>query len=426
MLNIVEKGITVWIVKRKKNINTKRNQLAIARQTRKISKLNVDVCISQFCQKIKQGPYYVCTVCHRMLYRKSVLIFKKQKYVNCNIQNIFTDKLSFDNEEYICKTCHSKIIKGKVPCQALYNDMFIDDIPTELPSLEKLEQILIVQRIVFEKIVVMPKGQQRKIKGAICNVPVECDKTCQTLPRAPESSGMILLKLKRKLQFRGHVYYQAVRPEVLLYAFNWLVANNELYKTITIDIDKLDRNLTNLQNTSAISECTINTTAQPVSDQNIIRDENISEQINEPENEELVINETSKNTEQNEQEEEIDDPLNEHRAPTNKTCIQAIIPDYPVTSDHQNASTGNEIYSVAPGENKHPVSFMMDKQCEELAFPVLFPKGRYGYTTEREIKLTPTKYFKARLLHHSGRFATNPEYLFFAQFIIEQRRYLIV
>ena len=31
----------------------------------------------------------------------------------------------------------------------------------------------------------------------------------------------------------------------------------------------------------------------------------ISEQINEPENEELVINESSKNTEQDEQEEEI-------------------------------------------------------------------------------------------------------------------------
>ena len=29
----------------------------------------------------------------------------------------------------------------------------------------------------------MPKGQQRKIKGAICSVPAECDKTCQTLPR---------------------------------------------------------------------------------------------------------------------------------------------------------------------------------------------------------------------------------------------------
>lgn len=88
---------------------------------------------------------------------------------------------------------------------------------------------------------------------------------------------------------------------------------------------------------------------------------------------------------QEEQEEEIDDPLNEHRAPTNETCIQAIIPDYPVTIDEQNVSTGQEIYSIAPGENKHPVSFMKDKNCEELAFPVLFPKGRYGYTTVNQL-----------------------------------------
>ena len=150
--------------KKEKHLNTKRNQLAIARQTRKISKLNVDICISQFCQKIKQGPYYVCTVCHRMLYRKSVLIFNKQKYINCNIQNIFTDKLSFYNKEYICKTCHPKIIKGKVLCQALYNDMFVDDIPTELSSLEKLEQILIVQRIVFEKYWSCQKANKERLR----------------------------------------------------------------------------------------------------------------------------------------------------------------------------------------------------------------------------------------------------------------------
>ena len=210
-----------------------------------------------------------------MFNRKSVLIFNKQKYVNCNIQNVFTEKLSFDKKEYICKTCHSKVIKGKVPCQAVYNDMFVDDIPTELSTLEKLEQILIAQRIVFEKIVVMPKGQQRKIKGAIRNVPVECDKTCQTLPRAPESSGIILLKLKRKLQFRGHVYYQAVRPETVLNALNWLKEKNE----------------------------------KP------------------------VINETSKKAQQEDQEEEIDDPLNKHRAPTNETCTKAVIPEYPVTID---------------------------------------------------------------------------------------------
>lgn len=50
--------------------------------------------------------------------------------------------------------------------------MYVDETPSELASLEKLEQILIAKRIVFQKIVIMPKGQQKKIKGAICNVPV--------------------------------------------------------------------------------------------------------------------------------------------------------------------------------------------------------------------------------------------------------------
>ena len=69
------------------------------------------------------------------------------------------------------------------------------------------------------------------------------------------------------------------------------------------------------------------------------------------------------------------------------------------------------MYSIAPGEDKQPLSFFSDKQSEELAFPVLFPKGRFGYMAEREVKLSVGKYFNARLLHYSGRFASNAEYL---------------
>ena len=79
-------------------------------------------------------------------------------------------------------------------------------------------------------------------------------------------------------------------------------------------------------------------------------------------------------------------------------------------------SLGNEVYNIAPGENKHPLSIMRDGKCEEVAFPVLFGNGQFGYTHNRDIKLPPVKYFNVRLLHYSGRFATNPEYLFFAQF----------
>ena len=67
----------------------------------------------------------------------------------------------------------------------------------------------------FEKIGVTPKRQQRKMKGAICNVPIECDQTRYQLPRPPDRSGIIMLQLNRKLQFRGKVYFQAVRTELI-------------------------------------------------------------------------------------------------------------------------------------------------------------------------------------------------------------------
>ena len=224
---------------------------------------DLDSCILRFNNKIGEGPHYICSVCNRLLYRRSVQILQKEKYgTNSSDKTLFTGKMSFDSKEYICKTCHSKIFKGKIPCQAICNNMKVDEIPIELSSLEKLEQILIAQRIVFEKIIVMPKGQQRKVKGAICNVPVECDETCKVLPRPPDRSGIIMLKLKRKLQFKGHVYFQAVRPEFLHVALNWLKLHNQLYNDITINIEQINEIFTSLgiENIPSINEVDENQT----------------------------------------------------------------------------------------------------------------------------------------------------------------------
>ena len=122
--------------------------------------------------------------------------------------------------------------------------MYVDETTTELSLLEKIEQILKAQRIVFEKIGVTPKRQQRKIKGAICNVPIECDLTCNQLPRSPDRSGIIMLKLKRKLQFRGQVYFQAARKELIQQVLNWLKVHNPSYKDILVDINNINSNIT--------------------------------------------------------------------------------------------------------------------------------------------------------------------------------------
>ena len=347
------------------------------RNAKRKSKINLDDCISRFQSKIKQGPCYVCSVCNLLLYKASVNLLNREMYINVSA-TVFTNVKSFDANEYICKTCNLYLSKGKIPCQAVCNNMYVDKIPPELACLEKLEQILIAQRIIFEKIIVMPKGQQKKVKGAICNVPVECDDTCKVLPRPPERSGIIMLKLKRKLEFRGHVYFQAVRPQFILSALNWLKLNNPLYNSITINIENISSGFANFEDVGKNDDCSLN-------------DIDKFGQI-----------------------EEIDDPLNAYRQATTETCLQSVLPDYPVLKDDTNCSLGKEVYSIAPGENKHPKLIMTDINSKELAFPVLFPKGQFGYKdVNRVIKLSPVKYFNARLLHYSGRFATNPEYLFF-------------
>ena len=57
--------------------------------------------------------------------------------------------------------------------------------------------------------------------------------------------------------------------------------------------------------------------------------------------------------------------------------------------------------AVAPGEGKKPVCILNDKFCRELGHPHLFPTVQHGYKAEREIPLTPSKYFNQRLLHYT-------------------------
>ena len=84
-----------------------------------------------------------------------------------------------------------------MPCQAVYNTLELLEFPEG--SLNKLETVIISRRILFSKVVIMPKGLFSKIKGEVFNVPVEEDSMCNILQRGTDSNGFILMKLKRNL-----------------------------------------------------------------------------------------------------------------------------------------------------------------------------------------------------------------------------------
>ena len=104
-----------------------------------------------------------------------------------------------------------------------------------------------------------------------------------------------MLKLKRKLQFRGHVYFQAVRPEIMQQVLNWLKVHNSMYKDILVNIKNIDSNLTALQN-----DADDNDTHQQATSNNVTTDSGPALEYD-----------VRENDKSNSNEEENDDPLNE-------------------------------------------------------------------------------------------------------------------
>ena len=86
----------------------------------------------------------------------------------------------------------------------------------------------------------MPKDQSLKVKGNICNIPIgEIENNFKSLLRPTDSNGIIVVKLKRKFEFIGHVLFELVRPRIIESFLNYLKLNNHLYRDIVIVMENL-------------------------------------------------------------------------------------------------------------------------------------------------------------------------------------------
>ena len=80
------------------------------------------------------------------MYKSNIVLFDEKKYDIDKIREKISDARSFDNNSSICKTCHIKMKKPQVTCQAVYNKLFVDDIPEKISCLNQLELFLICKR----------------------------------------------------------------------------------------------------------------------------------------------------------------------------------------------------------------------------------------------------------------------------------------
>lgn len=125
------------------------------------------------------------------------------------------------SDQWIC--CHDNFNKNNMPCQSQDNNLHMCDIPSELSNLNILETHLVTPVIPFMKIVALPKGSQKGIHGPVVCIPTDVAKTVTSLPSRPLADAtLILVKLKRKLQYTGHHVNQTVDPLKVINALTFL------------------------------------------------------------------------------------------------------------------------------------------------------------------------------------------------------------
>ena len=66
--------------------------------------------VTLFIKIIREGPYFLCVICNRCLYKRSIVRFHFNSY-SFLVKELVHLVSSYDGRLYICRTCNNKIKK---------------------------------------------------------------------------------------------------------------------------------------------------------------------------------------------------------------------------------------------------------------------------------------------------------------------------
>jgi len=102
--------------------------------------------IKQFYSTIWSFADIVCDVCKKLYYKKQICVTK----ITAASIDIFPNELRELNEIITCFGCANLLKKGKIPTQAYWNAMFLDEIPDIIRNLSDMEQTFIKNRSIYK------------------------------------------------------------------------------------------------------------------------------------------------------------------------------------------------------------------------------------------------------------------------------------
>jgi hypothetical protein len=413
-------------------------------------KSNIDIVITNFQKACKEDQLiYTCQVCQRIFFKRQVLALYTNRYnqsilneslpCHIDIKELPVSKDTIQEKVWICQTCHKNLLDKCVPRLATINNLALVQQPYVLEGLNMLERHLVSPAILFMKMIPLIKGAQKGINGQVVCVKANVNDTAKCLPRLPTDQSLIRVKFKRRLAYEGHHMCQDINPNNIRQALAWLKANNPVFEDIDIDFDAFDSTLddqlvSNSHDPSRKEHDSEQAYEHPMestdsddteiydleehgsirmdTDMNNARDANSNEATNPCDRQ----RDNNTNTSESDTESNPNENGNEEYDITNTSApLYSFL--HPVDFAQYLADRHDDsILCVAPGEGNTPELVL---QMEAKCFPVEFPDASNTFNVDREVKLSPSRYFNARIFSADNRFASNPEYIFFALYATE-------
>ena len=201
------------------------------------------------------GPVFVCVSCHQRHSQSNVQIF------NETIRGKINKKISLEKciadikltsgpvmkgddgpKQWICKTClNSYLLKGKLPSFSVMNGLKINETTQERKEqgldLTDLEGSLVSQKLMFQKIFLMPGSRWAGVMDKQILIPVSTEKIQKflgQLPKTPTEAGLLAVNLKRKIEYKGAYKSQLINPEKLFkFIATCKAAGHPLYQDVS-------------------------------------------------------------------------------------------------------------------------------------------------------------------------------------------------
>ena len=358
--------------------------------------------LREFSAAVSDVELITCASCNRL--RRNADMMKKEMSEE-ELQFIFEDSAEEETNKghRICKECHSEIRHNRMPKLCRRNNMELDEIPPQLQNLKNwLEQTMISQVRLLTSVMTLTtranKTGHRAYKGNVLHMEMPIvgtvTKVLDTLP-STEHTFVIAKYDGQRVKAKTYVDIRRV-----IEALKWLQINNPLYANVRI--------------------------ANAAEQKKIFADANL--EVSDDEDEEPM------ETDDEAQQGQADDDGVQAGSPMltlvpNIDAPNTDVPDIDV--DHTAVVTVNpaqvqstkDIYFKLKHLNTRIIRHN-EKNLDLRAFPVMFPKGRFGMNATRDPEVRSFMYVRARLLCADRRFAKNDSWIIAMHNTIEQTRML--